>query len=176
MTTYTTISDAQLENGDVFDQTLARALRDNVKAVAEGDSSVTNADRIQPKAFQDSVAGNYTVFDHTASITTGGSYAKSFSVYVPRAGVLRVVTSLSLDETTTSPKTAYIKIYKNGVALGSELSVTSNPNQGGASGSLQEDLTFAAGDTLEAWTYGDPGTSNLKIKVSNPVDYASSEV
>lgn len=174
MTTHVAISDAELETGDTFDQTLARKLRDNPIAVAEGDVSVTNSYRIAPKAFQDSAAGDYIAFEYTKSSTELGPYTKLFTVYVPRAGYIKCLLAVSA---APASGTAYTKIYKNGVAYGTEfaLSISSYPGAPASSGSFEETLSFAAGDALEVWTHGKPASVTLKLGVSNPIGYSRTE-
>jgi hypothetical protein len=184
--TYTIIPDADLETNDVFDQTLARALRDNQVALAEGDATVPDADKLQPRAFRDSVAGDWVVFDHTQGESMGTSYAKAFASVIPHAGAVRAKATIAPTayNALSGPTTLYIQLYKYSAAttlttgIGTEHAYTFNPAGGDITTSFEQDLTLEAGDRLEVHakvgntavvSVADVG---LLIKVGVPICYA----
>jgi len=87
--------------------------------------------------------------------TTETSYAKRMSCVVGVDGIYRVAFNLY----STGYAAAYGRIYKNGVAFGTERSTTS------ASPGVQysEDLQFSAGDSIEIYTRVSTVTQNAIV-------------
>jgi hypothetical protein len=75
--------------------------------------------------------------------TNSGSYIKKRQIKVGIKGTYRVVFSIRGQHGSVL---AYGRIYKNGVAYGTERSVTNSSNV-----SFSQDLAFEAGDTIEIW-------------------------
>ena len=79
------------------------------------------------------------------------SYALKKSIQIASGGTIRIKFDI---KTSNSGYGAYGKIYKNGVALGTEQSNVTETYQ-----TKSEDLQFSAGDTVELW-----------VKVDTPED------
>jgi len=172
MATWTTIPDTDLTSGKPGKQSIFRALRDNIDAALSGDPS---APKIQSGAFDDAVitvakiaatsAGNYVVADSSASAsTTSASYIKVKEIRAYRIGSIRITFSLNV-----ITGTAYGKIYKNGVAIGTERTTTSSTPV-----SFTEDFSgILVGDLIQLYIYNSGGgtsySSSLQYKVSNPM-------
>jgi len=174
MATWTTIPDADLTSGKPGKQSIFRALRDNIDAALSGDPS---APKIQSAAFDDNVitgaklehttAGDINVTDSTGTVAiTNTSYAKAKELIVGRDGGARIVFTMLAN----SGGTAYGKIYKNGVAIGTERSTTSSTYV-----TFSEDFTgFVQGDLIQLYMYRSVSVSadsnSLKFNISNPLE------
>lgn len=71
----------------------------------------------------------------------GSTYVLAKKIQLPSGGVIQVLFDL-----WRSGGTAYGRIYKNGVAVGTERTTTSTTPV-----SWTENITFAANDTIELW-------------------------
>jgi len=100
--------------------------------------------------------------DSVAS-TTSTSYVKLKTITIdalcPSPVTLRVYFELGRDSGGSS-NFCYARIYKNGAAYGSERST----NAIGSWVAFSEDLSFAAGDTIELWAYTDNSANNSKVQ------------
>ena len=93
-------------------------------------------------------AGDSILSSHTDSLPIPNTtYFKLISFLSPYGGTLRIV--FTLNGSTLSSGTVYSRIYKNGVAIGTEriLNVTSINEQA----TYSEDINFSIGDTIEIW-------------------------
>jgi len=176
MATWTTIPDADLTSGKPGKQSIFRALRDNIDAALSGDPS---APKIQSGAFDDGVitgaklsvttVGNSTEAESmslTEKSTTLASYTKVSEIYVGRNGDARIVFNL---RTINASYIAYGKIYKNGIAVGTERTTTSTTYV-----TFSEDFTsLVVGDLIQLYihtqTPGTAYTNSMKFNVSNPL-------
>jgi len=95
-------------------------------------------------------AGTYifAAADTEQGPTINGSYAVVKSIRIHADGIYRVSFDIKMYNTGTS----YGKIYKNGVAYGTERS-----NATSTYVTFTEDLSFSAGDTVELWRYNSGG-------------------
>lgn len=179
MTTFTTLTSNDLDPDSPITTNLANAWYDNPLAIAQGDATVANANRIEPKAIKDSTTGTWPVADLTtgdvkSTVTT--SYAKFIEAHCPRAGAVSVYGLVGI--TDSGSQTGYGKIYKNGVAEGAEFSVVSSGGSAQTANNGTESVTVAAGDTVELWLkVSATGTltnfyGQLKLSVGNPLDYS----
>jgi len=173
MATWTTIPDADLTTGKPGKQYIFRALRDNIDAALSGDPS---APKIQSGAFDDAVitvakiaatsAGNYVVADsNTSTSTTSTSYVKVKEIRAYRIGSIRTTFLLS----EAGGGTAFGRIYKNGVAIGTERTTTSSTPV-----SFTEDFSgILVGDLIQLYIHdsgiGTTYSIGLQYKVSNPM-------
>ena len=90
-------------------------------------------------------AGNVLlVYADKEEATDALSYTKLKEIYIPRAGTVRVKFDLR-QETATTGVTVYARIYKNGVAYGTQRS----KNNSATYTTYSEDLAFAAGDLIQ---------------------------
>jgi hypothetical protein len=176
MTAYNEITDAQTETGDLLDQTLIRRLRDNPIAIAEGDATVPVDHMIKPKAFVNSILGEWVSFEHLTDATTGASYTKVFGVKASRAGEVRAKLIASAAATALGNHTIYARVYVNGVAEGTEAIGTVFSGQGSAGAQVSDDISVEEGDIIEVYTKGSgsftSATARLLLKVGNPINYA----
>lgn len=154
---YNEISDARVQNGAIANSALFFDLRDNPKAIAAGDPGAPRiahgaiagpgaGDVIQPCY----VDGTIHPANCTRVINSGSGYqaydllvssvAYVSGIRVQRDGNLRVqITGLNGDAGTS-----YIRLYRNGVAYGTERTITSTTAQ-----SFTEDLEFFSGDEIQ---------------------------
>jgi len=174
MATWTTIPDADLTTGKPGKQSIFRALRDNIDAALSGDPS---APKIQSGAFDDGVitaekldnttAGNYLITDSTGEVSQAGTtYIKKKEVTAFRAGNVRITFSLR-----AGADTAYGRIYKNGVAIGTERTTTSITYV-----TFTEDISgLIKGDLIQIYIKNSASlstsfTDSLQYKISNPLE------
>ena len=87
-----------------------------------------------------------TEFQHT-----GTSYVEAFNCHIRQAGVYRVYMTL---KTGSVGNQAYGLVYKNGVSAGVALTTTSETYA-----TQSDEVTFAAGDTLQVFTHGTSGVA-----------------
>lgn len=134
--------------GQVLTATQMQQLQDNITAAMNGDSS---APRLKLAALTTVTAGtDYFSPIHDASMAyeftgiSSTSYAEKLNCKIIQAGVYRV--SFQLKHAQGSGFTAFGKIYKNGVAFGTE-----QTTQSATYVTFTEDLTFAAGDTVQLY-------------------------
>lgn len=184
MTTFTTLTSSDLDPDSPITTNLANAWYDNPLAIAQGDATVENANRIQPKALADTTSGNYKAHDSVStddvepSLTTTYADHSGLKLYCPRAGIVNVRLILTVTGGTGASGTAYAKIYVTGVAAGTELSHAAVHEQT-TSSTQDEDITVSAGDTLEIWfkrssswsQVADVSASIMPL-VGNPVSFA----
>jgi hypothetical protein len=162
MTTYTAIPDADLAPEKVITTATAVLLRDNPIAITEG---ATGAPRIQPAALANMTSGNYVIASGSGTSETT-SYVKFTEHYFPQPGTFKSVIDLVSDEAAVD---VYARIYKNGVAHGTERSTGSTTGA-----TWTEDITVAAGDLIQLYLKGSGvapmshATGSIKIAVANP--------
>lgn len=158
MTTYTDIPDASLDTGKPIRSIDGTSLRDNPIAITEGSPG---APRNQPGSMRDYVAAiTVRIFEIDAT-TTDSSYQKRSEIFSGRGGSLRI----TMDGTKTAAGTAHMRIYVNGVAVGTQLSVLGD----GGTYTLTEDISFAQGSFIQCFGRTDDGVLSMKMRV-----YASS--
>jgi len=177
MATWTTIPDADLTTGKPGKQYIFRALRDNIDAALSGDPS---APKVQSAAFADSVitaskledtiVGNAIVGDKSITVsTTNTAYTKLSEFFAARNGSIRI----SFNLRQGGGGTAYGRIYKNGVAIGTERITTSSVDV-----TYTEDFTgILNGDLIQLYLHSSAGTitaysSSFLYKVGNPLEAA----
>jgi hypothetical protein len=112
------------------------------------------------------VAGdNYLLYSlDTARFTNWGYYILLKSIAIPRGGVIRVSFTMKGDSVG---HTYYGRIYKNGVAVGTERTTS-----GTSQSTFTEDLVFSPGDTIEVRGHTDVSGSS-SVYVSNFRLYAT---
>lgn len=87
------------------------------------------------------------------------SYTKELEITVP-AGIISGTLRIKFAMNETASGTSYGKIYKNGVALGSQRSTL-----GATYTTYSEDLSdWQEGDTIELWAYHNAGSGNGNVK------------
>jgi len=101
----------------------------------------------------------------TAGNTTSGTYTKKKEIRIGKGGTITISFSMYAD--ITGGNVAYGRIYKNGVAHGTEWS---NPTQSWAA--YTEDLVFEAGDLVQLYFKAGDGVhlcyyANFELLVSN---------
>lgn len=170
MTAYVTIASGDLDAESPIDTDLMTALARNPDAIAEGDSSVPAASRLAGKAQKAATTGSY--LDAKATVDLGslsGTYAKKAVILATRAGTYK--TRILMTITAGAGVNIYGKIYVNGVAVGTERQCGSGGG-GTTSTSNDEDVTVAAGDTVELWAKDDgsptSGSGTLILASANP--------
>lgn len=146
MAVYSAVAGGEKDAESPVDENLIDKLDQNPEAIAEGASG---APRIQTAAMVVPTSGStYTLINLATEITSGSlSYILASATHIfrcQRAGTYNVVFDLKLGG--TGGVAAYGRIYKNGVAFGTEQSTAS-----GTYVEKAESLTFAAGDTIELW-------------------------
>lgn len=93
--------------------------------------------------------------------TQSTTYVKLKELVCPAAGTYRV--SFYMDEGgEVANKYAYGRIYKNGVAFGTERSVYGNANN-----TFTEDLTFAKGDLIQLYAKSEVATNTTTVSTFN---------
>lgn len=133
MADWTNISNAAVDGDSPVTQTLIESLRDNIVAVTEG---ATGAPKLQTAGIADGAVTNDKILDGTISPTklypavvgdlvdgasisisssTSDSYVKIKELSIVRSGNYRISFDL---RNSAAPDTAYGRIYKNGVAIG----------------------------------------------------------
>lgn len=155
MTTYTAISNITAEKDKPATQALIRSLRDNPLAIAEGDAT---APSVSSKALAVEAGDVLTYGDYSTQTVSSTSYVKIKGVSLPFKGSYRAVFE------ATGSGTVYLRLYLNGVAVGTEVA-----GGGGASGT--QDVTgIASGDVLELWgrsSAGSVSATKLELKVAS---------
>jgi hypothetical protein len=90
--------------------------------------------------------GSTVVTSHDGEVSTDStSYAKIAAVRVGKIGTVSVIFDLRKNGSVTG----YGRIYRNGIAVGTERSTTSSSFVTQSA----EDITVLPGDTLELWAY-----------------------
>lgn len=129
---------------DVFADTTTKMLIDSITK-ADGtplallDGSVTAA------KFSSATAGTIASYTSTGSAACNatGSAVPMKKIYCPYAGTFTTTLNIS---TVASTGSTVVRIYKNGVAFG-----TAHTNNTDGTYSYDENLTFAAADSIEVW-------------------------
>ena len=116
-------------------------------------------------------AGDYLIAPPTSMVEFGGlitDYTKKIEIVLPRAGTLRIKFWLFYDAGGAS--TTYGKIYRNGIAVGTERSISSTMTE------FSEDISgWSSGDLLQIYvkkTGDSSGTSSvggLRLFENNPI-------
>ncbi len=102
--------------------------------------------------------------DAVAQVSSNSVYVKKKAFTIVTSGTYRV----KFDMQSSGSPTAYCRIYKNGVAYGTERSVTTSGYV-----TFTEDLYFSAGDTCEVWIKADTTTAYVQnFRVFFDVSYA----
>lgn len=171
------ISDTEIEeNIAAATATLFTKMNNNQAGAANGDPG---APRLKIQAMPAPTAGNAVIREWRTGNYSGfaisQSWQKAWSVPIMRTGTYRTRINMwtggffILD---FEIGTFYAQIRKNGVAFGTLRSLTSASTV--QSAAYTEDLSFAAGDTLDLYLRNnEPGMSaceaELKICVANPL-------
>lgn len=172
------VSDAELQVGQPITSAKLKMLRDIILAIQEGDASAASY-RIASAAladypwsgddFIDVTAGNYvlnSIRDTNQTFPGGGStptsYTKFAEFYAAHDGTYRTVIDLI---STTS--TSYFRVYKNGVAEGTERNAT------GAT-TWTEDIAFVRGDLIQCYGYnvGSANAMDVKFQICDNTPHA----
>lgn len=137
------------------------ALPSSCFIVCDGTSFFLVAKSILPN-----VAGQYMLNIPTkiTYTTTSTSYEKLFDLYVPKPGSLRIKFELWSNDAS---KTAYARIYRNGIAVGTERS------KAGPTTIYSEDISgWSSGDLLQIYAKvsasGTAYVHNIQVGVDSP--------
>lgn len=162
MATFTAIPDTDLDANSPITENLMLALRDNVLAIQEGDAtapkiqtdayadgSITSDKLASTSVFPSLTAGNYVAaIDPETRSTTSTSYVKLSEIKIgaKENGSIRVSFSL---KTNGVSGTAYGRVYKNGIAIGTVRSSTTI-----AYTEFSQDFSgIIAGDLIQIYGY-----------------------
>ena len=177
---YTAIPNSDVDADSPLDETLVTALRDNddyLKArmvtatghthdqtgTDEGGPVVPAPDSVTNEMMYNHDAGTYLYHSNDAVVSdvSSGSYVKKKEIALSRGGEYRVEFDL---KSTASGRG---KIYRNGVALGTE-----QTDSTGSYVTKSEDLSgWSVGDTLELWlndATAEVFARNLRLYVAVP--------
>lgn len=176
MATFTTLTSSDLDPDSPVTTNLANAWYDNPLAIAQGDATVANANRIDPKAIKDSTAGDYLQIEAQTNITEA-TYTKEIEFYVPRAGQVTVKSNVRWSKSSaTGTHTCYGRVYVNGVANGAEFTASGSGTF--ATTDQDIDISVSAGDLVQLYCYWDGDGTNISsrlcesgIYVDNPLNY-----
>lgn len=144
MTDWTTLTDDELNSGKPVLFTQARAIRDNVTALAQ---AAPGAPQITPAAFGGLTTGTVPVFGSTISATSVASSTtpvKVKSVTMPFAGTYKIRAMVS-NSNGGGGLHAQMTLKVNGST------VASNVDQGAGIGYCEHDVTVSNGDTLDIY-------------------------
>lgn len=121
MTAWVTLPDSDLDPDSPITTSLMIALRDNPIAISEG---AAGAPEVKHAALEDHTASapKYQVGSVGGASTTSTGYTKVAEMRIGSAGTIRVDFRLSI---ANAASTAFGRIYRNGVAVGTERSTTS---------------------------------------------------
>lgn len=106
--------------------------------------------------------------------TTNGSYVKVREFLMGVGGTMTFTFTLKTSNDSGSNAQAIARIYRNGVAVGTERSVS---GASGTSGTFSENITFSRGDTIAYYLRTSQGTftsaeiSGLKISTNATPSY-----
>lgn len=112
--------------------------------------------KIPQKAFADVASvGNYIIHENAPSrAVSEGSYTKKKESKMGRGGIFRIRFTLE------GSGTVYGKIYRDSVAVGTERSTASGPEE------YSEDISgWTAGDKIQIWCKGSGSVSGVKVSV-----------
>lgn len=129
-------------NGDALSDSDIRAGQVAI-VVYDGTNWQLQTNIVASAGFLATASDNLKASADTQRSTTGSGYVKKKQMTVALSGVFRVKFDLSQDQIST----AYAKIYRNGVAWGTEQTQTGT----NVWGTKSEDLHFMQGDTIELW-------------------------
>lgn len=140
-----------------------QAMPGNTSQLAPLNGSVTAA------KFENAVAGDILLIASAASVSQeNGSYTKKKEIYIPRTGTYRIKFTLNGN---TGPVHGHGRIYRNGVAVGTERSTQS------ASGvEFSEDIAgWSPGDLCQLYLYhhvnGTASAINFRIYAATCLDF-----
>ena len=176
MTTFSNISDAEIDNDSPLDGALFTKIRNNQRALAEGDNTVSNQYRINPRALNNVIAGDYLVQEHTKTLTAKtSSYEKAIEYYINRQGTWRVW--LSGFAYFGSATNVNFRVYKNGSAVGTVRGISSGPSLGTLSPVSEDFSGLVVGDLLQVYVDSSSSTAAMtstsvtaQFCQGNPVD------
>lgn len=118
---------------------------------------------------------NLIYFDTSTAETTSSVYEELLKYKVGTNGVIRISFHLSPQTIAYADTHAYGRIYKNGVAVGTERHVVSVEGGGGGA-TFTEDIAVAKGDLISIYAHrGDPGSNKVYVKDFS-VSISASEV
>lgn len=166
MADYGTLPTTQIDaDSPIIEDTMLK-LRDNPLAIAEG---APNAPRNSPLSLQNFSPGNYRegqAVENFLGSADDTSWAKVGELIMPRPGTIRTKVTI---QNTSSNHVAYARVYLNGVAYGTQRSVS-----GSGTSSWTEDLAVLTNDLIQIYRRVSSGTGTtnmwtwLDIGVSNP--------
>lgn len=156
---WTNIPNANLAAGAPIRSVDTIALRDNITAVADGDSG---APRIKDAAMTDGLTANtvyYPIFSNEAAnnVTATTSLIKMLSFRCLRGGVFNI--RFRIQDQTGSPRTIGSRVYVNGVAVGSL--ITGSVGAFAARTDTHTNITITRGQILDIYgssSFGNQGT------------------
>ena len=150
--------------GSLLTSTKMTQLYDNITALANGDSgaptiqnSAVAVGALHTRHFRDMEVGSCKILAFPDSVSSSSTYIKVSEARLSRGGAFTYRLRGS-----ASAGTAYAKVYRNGVAVGSEHSFSISPSD------AQSDSTsWTAGDLLQMYTRnsGGNGTSVTSFAV-----------
>lgn len=145
MTTHTDIPDSDIDPESPGTTTLFFRLRDNPKAVWEGDASAPKIayNALGPPAI--TAGTTYSLTEAAGGSTSAFSYAKIIEWQVSLSGTVNVYFGLS---TGSAGDPAYAKIYVNGSPVGTERSTTST-----TAVYFSENISISDGDLVQIYAH-----------------------
>lgn len=142
--------------GSLLTSTKMTQLYDNITAVANGDSgaptvqnSAVAVGAIQTRHFKEMEVGSYKIMEFPAVVSSGASYIKSNEGRISRYGAF----TYRMRGVAVGGGTAFARVYRNGIAVGSEHSFSAAPSNAESSVS-----SWTAGDLVQLWTRNSGGT------------------
>lgn len=159
MATHSAITNAEIDVDSPITEALLRKYRDNPIADIEGDGT-----GVAFAALANISAGNIDLDCMAPVFPTNTTYAEFESWNVYKTGTYRITLYLG----GTSSGTLYARIYQNGVAYGTERSVTTTDT------TFTQDLSFTAGDTIQIYSRvsaSGAGAGGLAARISISAPY-----
>lgn len=138
---YTPITNAEIDADSFWTETTSFKVRDNIEGHNHSEATTTDVVNAGLQAY---TAGDYLLMaNDTERTTSSTTYVKVKEIKIVRAGGYRV----KFDLRSYVVGTAYGQIYKNGSAVGTERSTTSDTDV-----NFSEDLTsFLSGDLIQIY-------------------------
>lgn len=140
MTTYTTITNAEIDQDSPITQPLLTALRDNPLAIAEGDPTGPG---LSVLGFEPLTAGNTTRYSHspTSGSVSSGSTSTVMQRILIQKGTIRIKFNYKYN-TFGGGSTAAYNIELDGVSVASGTTTSTSYV------SIEEDITLTGGNRL----------------------------
>lgn len=146
---YIAITDGEIDASSPIDETLMTKIRNNIEGHNHSEATTTD---IVNAGLQAYTAGDYLIQSNdTERNTSSTSYVKVKEIKILRAGGYRIKFDIKNNGGASS---AYGRIYKNGVAIGTERTTTSSTDV-----NYSEDITgFVSGDLIQIYAKNQIGT------------------